>query len=56
MAEGQAEFFGRQPVQRVPVQRTTVDVNTALFKNFKAMDPPSFSGTKGEEDAENWMA
>ena len=27
MAEGQAEFFGRQPVQPVSVQRTEVDVN-----------------------------
>ena len=47
MAEGQEEFFGRRPMKPVPVQRTVVDVNTALFNNFKAMDPPTFARTKG---------
>ena len=55
IAENQAQFYERQPVQPVLVQRTIVDVNTTLYKNFKARDPPMFTGTKGEEDAENWM-
>ena len=53
MTEDQVEFFGRQYVQPVPIQRTAVDVNTSLFKNFKAMDPPTFAVPRGEEDAEN---
>ena len=55
MARNQARYFGGLPVQQAPAQGTVVDVNTSLFKSFKAMDPPSFTGTKGEEDAENWM-
>ena len=53
MAENQARFFERQPEQQIP--RPRVKVNTTLFKSFKAMDPPYLSGTKGEEEAENWL-
>ena len=53
MAENQALFFQRQPGPQV--QRPQVEANATLFKSFRAMDPPHFSGTKGEDEAENWL-
>ena len=53
MAENQARFFERQ--SGPPIQRPQVEANATLFKSFKAMDPPHFSGTKGEDEAESWL-
>jgi hypothetical protein len=55
MIETQAKYFEMQLTQPLPIEKPLVDSSTILYKNFKGMDPPTFTGTKGEEDAENWM-
>ena len=55
MAEMQAQFMQRQMTQQVVVTKAPADPNTTLFKRFNEMDPPTFTGTKGEVDAENWI-
>ena len=55
MAEMQAQLMERQLTQPLVVTKAPADPNTTLFKRFKEMDPPTFTGTKGEVDAENWI-